>query len=52
MESNEGNEMRIIDKEFIKSFNILKDVDIESIVSRVTSDGHLKNDVQRLHNLV
>ena len=42
VESNEGNEKRIIHKEFTKKFNVPNDADIESIVSRMTSDGHLK----------
>lgn len=42
IESNEGNEKRIIHKEFTKKFNVPENGDIESIVSRMTSDGNLK----------
>ena len=42
VEVNEGNEKRVIHKEFTKKFYVPDDADVESIVSRMTREGHLK----------
>ena len=38
----EGDEQRIIHKEFTKKFDIPRSADMDSIASRMTSNGHLK----------
>ena len=48
VESNEGNEKRVIHKEFTKKFNAPEDADIDSIVSRMTKDGHLVIECSKL----
>ena len=48
VESNEGNEKRIIHKEFTKKFSVPENADIESIISRMTSNGNLKIECSKL----
>lgn len=48
VESNEGNEQRVIHKEFTKKFNAPEDADVDSIISRMTKDGHIRIECSKL----
>ena len=48
VESKEGNETRVVHKEFTKKYHAPDDADIDSIVSRMANDGHLKIECSKL----